>query len=132
VPPNPLCQSRTQPSRGDGDLQCPTAHDGWGDEIALVWRVDHVHPDLPPAGRFAYRSIHRMLVRCPDDQRASHHIIFDKRARLMANDTMQGESRQGGREHGADHDHRRPRLEKPLDFAGGDFASAHDQAAFSF
>jgi len=132
VHPNALCQGWAQPSCGNGDLQCPTVHDGWRDEIALIGRVDNIDPDVAPAGSFTYRSIHRVLVRCPNDQSTPCHIILTKWTRLVLNGTPRGERRQGHRDPRADYQDQRPRIEKPLDFTGGNFAATDDQAAFPF
>jgi hypothetical protein len=111
-------------------LQCPALHEGRSDEVALLRGIDDVDPDVTPAGGFAHRQIHRLLVRGADDQRAPHDIIVDKGAGLMINGPSCCQGGQGSGESGADDDHPRSRLQKSLDLTRGDGAAADDQAAF--
>jgi hypothetical protein len=119
------------PSGRDRDLQRATLHDGGGDEITGVRRVDDVHPNVAPPSSLGHGPIHGALVGGSDHQRATRHVSFAKRAPLMPYDPFCGKSRQGLGEPGADHGHLGTRLKKALDFTAGDFAAADHQAALA-
>jgi hypothetical protein len=65
---NPFGQSRAMPAGRDGDLQGTTTNDGGSDEVAGVWRIDNVHPDLVFSCSLAHGHIYFWLIGSADDQ----------------------------------------------------------------
>jgi hypothetical protein len=127
--PDPLCQRRAMPAGGNRDLQRTAMNDGGGDEITGVRRIDDVHPNVTSPSSLAHGPIHGTLIGGSDDQRAVHHVGLTEGARLILYDPLCGKAGEGCAEPGADHDHHRARLKKPLHFAGGDFPAADHQTA---
>jgi hypothetical protein len=119
------------PSGRNRDLQRATLHDGGGDEITGVRRVDDVHPNVAPPSGLAHGPIHGALIGGPDHQREARHVSLTKGAPLMPYDPLCGKARQGPGEPRADHDHLGTRLKKALDFTAGDFAAADHQTALA-
>jgi hypothetical protein len=128
---NAFGQRRAMPSSRDSDLQCATPHDGWGDEIAGLWRVDDVHPDVVRPCRLAHGCIDLGSIGGADDQRTTHDIVAAKGASLIYNDALRCQGREGFAECRADDNDQSLGVQQPLDFACGNFPAADHQAAFS-
>jgi hypothetical protein len=119
------------PSSRDSDLQCATPHDGWGDEITGLWRVDDVHPDVVRPCRLAHDRIDLGSIGGPDDQRTTQDIVAAKRASLIGNDALRCQGREVCAECRADDNNQCLGVQQPLDFACGNFPAADYQAPFS-
>jgi len=128
---NPFGQGRAVASSRDGDLEWATPHDGWGDEVTGLWRIDNIHPDVVCPCRLAHGHIHLQLIGGADDQRTAQDIVGAKGARLIGNDALHRQGSQGFAECRADHNDQRFGVEQPLDFTRGNFPAADHQAAFS-
>ena len=83
---NPFGQRWTVPASRDGDLECTTPDDGWGDKVTGFWRIDDIHPDVVCSGRVAHGRIDLRLIGSADDQRTTQDIVGAKGSRLIGNE----------------------------------------------
>ena len=127
---NPFGQRWAVPASRNGDLECATPHDGWGDEVTGLRRIDDVHPDVVGPCRPAHGCIDLRLVGGTDDQRTTQDIVGAKRASLIGNDALRRQGRQGFTEGRADDHDQRLGVEQPFDLARGNSPAADDQATF--
>ena len=127
---NPFGQRRAVPTSRDGDLECTTPHDGWGDKVTGFWRIDDVHPDVVRSCRVAHGRIDLRLIGSADNQRTTQNIVGAKGSRLIGHEALRRQGCQGLTECGADHHDQRLGVEQPLDLTGGNFPTANHQAAF--
>ena len=127
---NPFGQRRAVPTSRDGDLQCTTPHDGWGDEITGFWRIDDIHPDVMCPCRFAHGRIDLRLIGSADDQRTTQNIVGAKGSRLIGHEALRHQGRQGLTERRADYLNQRVSVEQPLYLTRGYFPPTNHQAAF--
>jgi hypothetical protein len=127
---NPLGQRRALPASRDGDLECTTPDDGWGNEITGFWCIDDIDPDVVRSGRVAYGRIDLCLIGSTDNQRTTQNIVGAKGSRLVSNEALRRESCEDLTECGADHHDPRVGVKQPLYFTGGNLPTANHQAAF--
>jgi hypothetical protein len=88
---NPFRQCRAVASGRNGDLQGATTDHRRGDEVAGLWRIDDVHPDLMLPCRLAHCRIHLGSIGGTDDQRTAQDVVGAKWSRLVRNDTFRRE-----------------------------------------
>jgi hypothetical protein len=112
-------------------LQCATADDGRGNEIAGVWRIDNIHPDVLFSCRLAHSGIHRSLIGGPDHQSTTQHIISAEWPGLIQNGSLRCEGGQCLADSRADNHHLRLGFEQPLYFTSRHFPAADDQATLT-
>jgi hypothetical protein len=127
---NPFRQCRAVSPGRNGDLQSATTDHRWGDEVAGLWRIDDVHPDLVFPCRLAHGHIHLGSIGGTDDQRTAQDVIGAKSSRLVRDDTFRREGSQCFADFGADHKDPRFSFEQPVHFTSGDFSAADHEAAF--
>jgi hypothetical protein len=77
-----LRQRRTLASGGYSDLEIPSSHNGWIEEVAVWWIVDRVAEYTPGTRGFGHSMIHGSLIGCRYDKEDALQISTCKLARM--------------------------------------------------